>query len=73
MHNVSFIGLGPVGLCTAVCFATKGYMVMASEIDKTKANQIKGGKPPFFAYTCQNFLNLKSNAKTQNNNSSRTV
>ena len=41
MHKFSFIGLGPVGLCTAVCFAAKGYKVIASEIDKAKAIQIK--------------------------------
>jgi UDPglucose 6-dehydrogenase len=53
MHKLSFIGLGPVGLCTAVCFAAKGYHVTASEIDRTKAIQIKKGKPPFYE------LNLK--------------
>jgi UDPglucose 6-dehydrogenase len=53
VNKFSFIGLGPVGLCTAVCFAAEGYMVLASEIDKTKATQIKKGKPPFYE------LNLK--------------
>jgi UDP-glucose 6-dehydrogenase len=48
MHKLSFLGLGPVGLCITVCFAAKGYKVIASEIDKTKANQIKKGKPPFY-------------------------
>jgi UDPglucose 6-dehydrogenase len=42
-----------VGLCTAVCFAAKGYKVTASEIDTIKANQIEKGKPPFYE------LNLK--------------
>ena len=53
MHKLSFIGLGPVGLCTAVCFAAKGFKVIASEIDKAKAIQIRKGKPPFYE------LNLK--------------
>jgi len=48
MRKLSFIGLGPVGLCAAVCFATRGYKVIASEIDKVKANQIKTGEPPFY-------------------------
>jgi UDPglucose 6-dehydrogenase len=48
MYKFSFIGLGPVGLCTAVCFANKGYKVTASEIDTPKANQIKSGQPPFY-------------------------
>jgi UDPglucose 6-dehydrogenase len=62
MHALSFIGLGPVGLCTAVCFATKGYRVMASEIDEEKAFQIKKGKPPFFEQDLKEMLqkSLKS-------------
>jgi UDPglucose 6-dehydrogenase len=53
LKELSFVGLGPVGLCTAVCFAAKGYKVIASEIDKAKAVQIKKGNPPFYE------LNLK--------------
>ncbi|MGD0495150.1 MAG: UDP-glucose/GDP-mannose dehydrogenase family protein [Candidatus Bathyarchaeia archaeon] len=48
MYKLSFVGLGSVGLCTAVCFAEKGYRVTASEIDGTKANQIRRGNPPFY-------------------------
>ena len=48
MHKLSFIGLGSVGLCTAVCFASKGYKVIASEVDRAKANQIRRGNPPFY-------------------------
>ena len=44
MHFISFVGLGPVRLRTAVCFATKGYKVIASEIHTAKTNQIKRGK-----------------------------
>jgi UDPglucose 6-dehydrogenase len=48
MYRLSFIGLGSVGLCTAVCFATKGYKVIGSEIDRAKASQIRRGNPPFY-------------------------
>lgn len=48
MYKLSFVGLGSVGLCTAVCFAAKGYKVIASEIDRAKANQIRRGNPPFY-------------------------
>ena len=71
MHKLSFIGLGPVGLCTAVCFAAKGYKVIASEIDKTKANQIKKGKPPFYELNLKEMLQetIKSgNLKIVTNN-----
>ena len=56
MRWISFVGLGPVGLCTAVCFAAKGYKVTASEIDKTKAIQIKRGKPPFYEQNLKEML-----------------
>jgi UDPglucose 6-dehydrogenase len=62
MHMLSFVGLGPVGLCTAVCFATRGYIVIASEIDEEKAIQIKKGKPPFYEQNLEGMLqkSLKS-------------
>jgi UDPglucose 6-dehydrogenase len=56
MHKFSFIGLGPVGLCTAVCFANKGYHVTASEIDKPKANKIRNGEPPFYEANLKDLL-----------------
>jgi len=56
VHKLSFIGLGPVGLCTAACFAAKGYKVTASEIDKAKAIQIKKGKPPFYELNLNEML-----------------
>jgi UDPglucose 6-dehydrogenase len=71
MHTLSFIGLGPVGLCTAVCFATKGYKVIASEIDEEKAILIKKGKPPFYEQNLKEMLqrSLKSgNLKIVTNN-----
>jgi len=33
MHKVSFIGMGYVGLCTAVCFANKGFKTIISTND----------------------------------------
>ena len=71
MRTLSFIGLGPVGLCTAVCFATRGYKVIASEINEKKAIQIKKGKPPFYEQNLKEMLqkSLKSgNLKIVTNN-----
>lgn len=45
--EISIIGVGYVGLCTAVGFASKGYTVIASDGDPEKAAKIKGGIPPF--------------------------
>jgi len=45
--RISVIGVGYVGLCTAVGFASKGYTVIASDNDPEKADKIKEGIPPF--------------------------
>jgi UDPglucose 6-dehydrogenase len=45
--KISVIGVGYVGLCTAVGFSSKGYSVVASEVDSEKAKKINQGVPPF--------------------------
>lgn len=46
--KISVIGVGYVGLCTAVGFASKGYSVIACDIEAEKINKINKGAPPFF-------------------------
>ncbi len=48
MHAVSIIGTGYVGLSTAVCFASRGYRVIASTHDNAKASMINAKQPPFY-------------------------
>jgi len=48
MHKVSFIGMGYVGLCTAVCFANKGFKTIISTNDPEKIEMINKGIPPFY-------------------------
>ncbi len=45
--KISVIGAGYVGLCTAVGFASKGYSVVACDVDKEKIEKIAEGIPPF--------------------------
>jgi UDPglucose 6-dehydrogenase len=45
--NISVIGAGYVGLCTAVGFASKGYSVLACDVDEEKIEKINRGNPPF--------------------------
>ena len=45
--KISVIGVGYVGLCTAVGFASKGYSVICSDVDPSKVSKIKEGIPPF--------------------------
>jgi UDPglucose 6-dehydrogenase len=45
--KISVIGVGYVGLCTAVGFASKGFTVISSDVDAEKVAKIKEGIPPF--------------------------
>jgi UDPglucose 6-dehydrogenase len=46
-QSISVLGIGYVGLCTAVGFASKGYNVIASTHNAEKAAKINNGIPPF--------------------------
>jgi UDPglucose 6-dehydrogenase len=54
--NISVIGIGYVGLCTAVGFASRGYNVTASTHDAEKAGKINKGTPPFHEPNVQEML-----------------
>ena len=48
MTNISVVGLGPVGLCSAVAFATQGHRVIGFDIDTSRRDQVSRGEPPFY-------------------------
>lgn len=47
-YNISIIGAGYVGLCTAVGFASKNYKVAIVEQNMQKVNSINNAVPPFY-------------------------
>lgn len=47
-HCISIVGTGYVGLCTAVCLASRGYKVVASNHNVEKVAAINKGIPPFY-------------------------
>jgi len=61
-YNISIVGTGYVGLCTAVGFANKGYKTIASTHNQEKATSINKGIPPFYEHCLQEpLLNAVSN------------
>jgi UDPglucose 6-dehydrogenase len=54
--RISVLGIGYVGLCTAVGFASKGYTVIASTHNAEKAAKINKGIPPFHEPNLQSLL-----------------
>ncbi len=47
-ERISIFGMGYVGLCSAVCFALRGFRTIGMDIDKTKIEAISEGRSPFF-------------------------
>jgi UDPglucose 6-dehydrogenase len=54
--NISIIGLGYVGLCTAIGFTSKGYNVTAVDVDTKKVTTINKAIPPFYEPKLQDLL-----------------
>src|SRR5207247_11101821 len=46
--TISIVGLGPVGLCSGVAFATQGHRVLAVDIDPKRHEHVARGKPPIY-------------------------
>lgn len=55
-HKISIIGMGYVGLCTAVFFSIKGYKTITTELDPKKVELINRGIPPFYEPDLKEYL-----------------
>ena len=64
MPKISFLGMGYVGLCTAVCFANKCFKTTVSTKDPEKIKMVKKGIPPFYEPQLEELL--KKAIKTKN-------
>jgi len=64
MPKISFLGMGYVGLCTAVCFANQGFKTTVSTKDPEKIKMVKNGMPPFYEPQLEGLL--KKAIKTKN-------
>jgi UDPglucose 6-dehydrogenase len=48
VHNISIVGTGYVGLCTALCFSSKNFISIGVDIDQEKVRTIKEGNSPIY-------------------------
>jgi UDP-glucose 6-dehydrogenase len=55
-YKVSILGTGFIGLCSAVCFADKDIMVIASTHNEKKAADINEGIAPFYEEGLQEIM-----------------
>jgi UDPglucose 6-dehydrogenase len=74
--SISVIGIGYVGLCTALTFASKGFKVIANDNDAEKVSKIRQGVAPFFEYGVQGLLEnalRKDNFKCLSNQTRKAI
>lgn len=60
-EKILVIGLGPVGLSTAVGFAHAGHELFCYDIDKERISSLKNGEAPFYERDLQPHLNQYGN------------
>ncbi len=48
MVRIAIVGLGPVGLATAISFAMEDHTVVGIGVDGDRLSHISRGEPPFF-------------------------
>jgi len=64
LPKLSVVGLGKLGVCTAACFASKGYKVVGCDIDQKTVDLINQGKAPVVEPRLQEFIDKsKKNLK----------
>ncbi|MBM3898029.1 MAG: UDP-glucose/GDP-mannose dehydrogenase family protein [Thaumarchaeota archaeon] len=64
-HSVAIVGLGFVGLSTAVCFAKLGIEVLGIDLDRRKIALIAKGRVPFHEPNLDRLLQETTNASFQ--------
>ena len=60
--NIAVIGMGYVGLVTAIYLAEKGNSVIGMDVDKSKIEMLKHGKSPFYEPMIEEMMH-KNNKK----------
>lgn len=57
-NKILIIGMGSVGLATAIGFANVGYSLSCYDINKEKIAMLKKGKAPFFEHDLQHCIDI---------------
>lgn len=56
MKTISIFGLGYVGLCTAACFAGRGFKVIGVDVDEERVKLLAGGRSPIYEPSLESML-----------------
>ncbi len=63
IERFAVVGFGPVGLATAVAFASEGHDIIGIDVDSDRAARIVDGEAPFFEANLANTLHEASSTK----------
>ena len=58
MEGLSVVGLGKLGICTASCFASKGFRVIGVDINKDFVDRVNNGQAPVYEPGLQESMDL---------------
>lgn len=61
IKNISVVGLGKLGLCSAACFASKGFNVIGVDVDIDKIKKINKGISPILETNLQGLMDKTRN------------
>jgi len=61
LPKLAIVGLGKLGVCPAVCFASKGYKVVGCDINQRTVDLINQGKAPVVEPRLQEFIDKSKN------------
>ncbi|MFC1950550.1 UDP-glucose dehydrogenase family protein [Chloroflexota bacterium] len=48
VEKISIVGIGKLGLCTAACFASKGYQVIGVDVNQSTIAAVNEGRSPIY-------------------------
>jgi len=63
-QSISIVGLGYVGLSTAVCFASRGFDVTGIDVDKNRISSLRKGNSPIHEKGLDSLLHRSLRRKT---------
>lgn len=61
LPKLAVVGLGKLGVCLAVCFASKDYKVVGCDVNQKTVDLINQGKAPVVEPRLQEFINKSKN------------
>ena len=73
LSRLSVVGLGKLGVCTAACFAYKGFQVLGVDINDNFVNAVNSGKASVYEPRLQELISLSKTRLKATNDYARAI